>query len=169
MQVWHDQGYFTPDLLMKRNTLDVEWVSMAELQLRATGPKIFLCPIIPPQISGPPGLSRRQDDNFSQQPFGTHQPAPGRPFRTNSYINGASVHSESPSSSFGAGRFGNNSPDPSGFGGRAGGAVFGDSSLASSRRSTFGDTSIDLAGPRSPYTNGPARSTSYDNFGFNGT
>jgi PERQ amino acid-rich with GYF domain-containing protein len=108
MQSWHDQGYFTPDLLMKRTQTDGDWVSVGELSQRASGPKIFLSPIIPP---GPPGLARRLDNlsgpSLHQRdpgPFGPpHQPVPIRSLRTStldSYINGNS-QSASPSSSAG--------------------------------------------------------------------
>lgn len=177
MQTWHDQGYFTPDLLMRRTNLDSDWVSVAELQLRTSGPKIFLSPWIPPQLTGPPGLTRRQDSSndvlSQQQPFGApYQPVPARSLRTStldSYINGASNQSESPSSSFGAGRFGNGSPDPAGFGGRAGNGAFGEPAvnLIGARRSNYADSSIDPTGGRSPFNNAPARSTSYDNYALN--
>ncbi|EEB88143.1 hypothetical protein MPER_14184, partial [Moniliophthora perniciosa FA553] len=48
MQKWNDDGYFTPDLLMKRTTIDTEWISVAELARRTGGGKIFLSPIAPP-------------------------------------------------------------------------------------------------------------------------
>lgn len=111
MQSWHDQGYFTPDLLMKRSNIDTEWTSVGELVQRVTGPKIFLSPIKPSLPFGPPGLTRRLDnlnDPLSHQrdtsPFGApHQPMPIRSLRTStldSYINGNS-QSASPSSSAG--------------------------------------------------------------------
>jgi hypothetical protein len=62
MQSWHDQGYFTLDLLMKRTQIDPEWISVGELVHRAAGPKIFLSPIIVSVPPGPPGLTRRLDN-----------------------------------------------------------------------------------------------------------
>ena len=111
MQSWHDQGYFTPDLLMKRTQIDADWISVRDLSQRAVGPKIFLSPVVAPVPPGPPGLTRRPD-NLSDQllnqrepsPFSApHQPVPIRSLRTSaldSYINGNS-QSASPSSSAG--------------------------------------------------------------------
>lgn len=122
MQNWHDQGYFTPDLLMKRTQFDTEWISVGELARRAAGSKMFLSPIMTPVPPAPPGLTRRLDnisDPLSYQhdpsPFGVpHQPVPIRSLRTatlESYINGNS-QSASPSSSAGPAShiFGNSEP-----------------------------------------------------------
>lgn len=155
MQSWHDQGYFTPDLLMKRTQIDTDWVSVGELTRRASGPKIFLSPVVPP---GPPGLTRRLD-NLSNPPlhqrdptpFSTpHQPVPIRSLRTStldSYINGNS-QSASPSSSAGPNShiFGN--PEPS------------INAIGANRRSYI-DGSIDGLG-RSPF------SSAVTSHGFNG-
>jgi len=158
MQTWHDQGYFTPDLLMKRTQLDTEWISVGELVRRASGPKIFLSPIMVPAPPGPPGLIRRLenlDDPLLHQrdsgPFGVpHQPVPIRSLRTptlDSYINGKS-QSASPSSSAGPAShvFGN--PEPS------------INTIGMNRR-PYIDTSIDGLG-RSPYPN------TTTNYGFSG-
>ncbi|KAJ7022069.1 hypothetical protein C8F04DRAFT_1139338 [Mycena alexandri] len=161
MQKWFDDGYFTADLLMKRTHVDVDWVAvgdLAEIARRSGSDKLFLSPPVPP---GPPGLPRPTDSpgqgfiapvdqNAYNAPL---QPAPVRSLRSStldSYAGGSS-HSDSPSSSFGAGRFGNGSPDSHGFGGRANnqystdpavGGRFGASESSSSlRRNTFGDTS----------------------------
>ena len=158
MQTWHDQGYFTPDLLMKRTQLDTEWISVGDLVRRASGPKIFLSPIMVPAPPGPPGLIRRLENlndpllhQRDSSPFGTpHQPVPIRSLRTptlDSYINGKS-QSGSPSSSAGPAShiFGN--PDAS------------INTIGANRR-PFIDTSIDGLG-RSPYPNPTT------NYGFSG-
>ncbi|KAJ7139677.1 hypothetical protein C8R44DRAFT_309565 [Mycena epipterygia] len=163
MQKWYDDGYFTADLLMKRTHLDIDWVAvgeLAELARLSGSEKLFLSPPLP---SGPPGLSRPTDP--PGQPLmapgeqnvynGPLQPAPVRQLRSSTldaYVGGSS-HSDSPSSSFGAGRFGSGSPDPNGFGGRATqystdpavGGRFGVTSESSSalRRNTFGDPSLE--------------------------
>ncbi|KAK7041951.1 kinesin-like protein [Paramarasmius palmivorus] len=186
MQKWSDDGYFTPDLLMKRTTIDTEWISVAELARRTGGGKMFLSPIASPI---PPGLARRTDSPFGMagdpsvfnNPF---QPSPIRSMRSStldSYIGTGSNPSDSPASSFGGGRFGNGSPDPSAFGGRVGqfaagdiGAsrvtgfgMGGDASPALARRNTYGE-SMDL---RSPGFNNilPSRGAALDNgFPING-
>ena len=158
MQTWHDQGYFTPDLLMKRTQLDTEWISVGELVRRASGPKIFLSPIMVPAPPGPPGLIRRLENlddprlhQHDSSPFGVpHQPVPIRSLRTptlDSYINGKS-QSASPSSSAGPAShvFGN--PEPS------------IDTISTSRR-PYIDTSIDGLG-RPPYP------TTTTNYGFSG-
>ncbi|KAK0208899.1 hypothetical protein DFS33DRAFT_1459466 [Desarmillaria ectypa] len=147
MQKWHDEGYFTADLLMRRTHLDSDWTSVGELIRRVGGPQIFLTPIIP---ALPPGLSRHVDspqhiyaipqDQFNV-PF---QPAPIRSLRSStldSYLGSSNV-SESPASSLGAGRYSNGSPDPSAFGGHAGNFISSDAGV-SGRRNNFGDGGID--------------------------
>lgn len=157
MQAWHDQGYFTPDLLMKRTQIDAEWISIRDLTLRAAGPKIFLSPITVPLPPGPPGLTRRPENlndpllHRDPSPFGApHQPVPIRSLRTptlDSYINGNS-QSASPSSSAGPAThiFGNLEPPINGIG---------------ANRRPYIDASIDGLG-RSPYSNPIA------SYGFNG-
>ncbi|KAJ7151497.1 hypothetical protein C8R46DRAFT_485816 [Mycena filopes] len=161
MQKWFDDGYFTADLLMKRTHVDVNWAAvgeLAELARRSGSDKLFLSPPAPP---APPGLPRPNDSpgqgfitpvdqNAYNAPL---QPAPVRSLRSSTLdaYAGSSSHSNSPSSSFGAGRFGNGSPDSHGFGGRANnqystdpsiGGRFGPSESSSSlRRNTFGDPS----------------------------
>lgn len=158
MQSWHDQGYFTPDLLMKRTQVDTEWISVGELTRRAAGPKIFLSPVIGPVPPGPPGLTRRlespSDPLLHQRdvnPFpAPHQPVPIRSLRTStldSYINGNS-QSASPSSS----------ADPASH-------VFGNSeppinAIGTNRRPCI-NPSVDGLG-RSPYSNTAVT------YGFNG-
>ncbi|KAF9015443.1 hypothetical protein BDQ17DRAFT_44017 [Cyathus striatus] len=126
MQKWYDEGYFTLDLPMKRTHLDTQWMTVEELVHRAGGDRIFLSPIVPVV---PPGLGRQNGSpmqtfvSSDQNVFGDpYQPAPVRNLRSStldSYLSNGSNHSESPSSSLGTGRFGE-SPEPSGFGGRAG-------------------------------------------------
>ncbi|KAF7367313.1 GYF domain-containing protein [Mycena sanguinolenta] len=158
MQKWFDDGYFTADLLMKRTHIDVDWVAVGELveiARRSGSDKLFLAPPVPP---GPPGLSRSADQSFptpvEQNAFNSPlQPAPVRTLRSSTLDYAGSSHSDSPSSSFGAGRFGNGSPDSHGFGGRANnqystdpavGGRFGVASDSSSalRRNTFGDEPV---------------------------
>ena len=155
MQTWHDQGYFTPDLLMKRSQIDTEWISVGELIHRAAGPKIFLSPITVPV---PPGLARRPENlndpllhPRDSSPLGVpHQPVPIRSLRTStldSYINGNS-QSASPSSSAGPAShiFGNPEPPINAIG---------------ATRRPYIDPSVDGLG-RSPYSSTTAT------YGFNG-
>ena len=158
MQSWHDQGYFTSDLRMKRTQIDADWISVGELTKRATGPKIFLSPIMAPVPLGPPGLTRRLDnlgDPLLRQrdpsPFSApHQPVPIRSLRTStldSYINGNS-QSASPSSSAGPANhmFGNPEPPIATIG---------------TNKRPYVDASIEGLG-RPPYSNNTAA------YGFNG-
>ncbi|KAI9572769.1 hypothetical protein HD554DRAFT_2285310 [Boletus coccyginus] len=139
MQKWFDEGYFTPDLLMKRTHIDTDWIAVGILESRATGGKIFLSQL----SNGPPGLAIHTESPKSYSPireqnmFNGYQPAPTRSLRTtlDSYRNGSSP-TESPSSSIGAGRFGNGSPDPSTFGGGAGSNVYSSDPTLGGR--TFG-------------------------------
>ena len=128
MQKWFDEGYFTPDLLMKRTHIDADWIAVGILERRAVGGKIFLSQI----SNGPPGLAIHTESPKSYSPvheqnmFNGYQPVPTRTLRTtlDSYLSGSSPTVESPSSPLGAGRFGNGSPDPSTFGGRVGSNVY---------------------------------------------
>jgi PERQ amino acid-rich with GYF domain-containing protein len=128
MQKWFDEGYFTPDLPMKRTHLDTQWILVEELILRSGGGKMFLTL---PNPALPPGLSNRTESpmpNFppDQHMFnGPYQPAPLRNLRSSTLDSFGSNPSDSPSSSFGGGRFGDASPDPNAFGGRG---YFGDTS-----------------------------------------
>lgn len=128
MQKWYDEGYFSIDLLMKRTHSDIEWTPVGELARRTEGEKIFLSPLT--SSLPPPGLARRNETplqiaspSTDQSGFNSaYQPAPARPLRAStldSFVSNASNPSDSPSSSFGVGRYG--SPDPSAFGGRAAG------------------------------------------------
>ncbi|KIY45231.1 hypothetical protein FISHEDRAFT_8818, partial [Fistulina hepatica ATCC 64428] len=42
MQKWHEVGYFSEELLMKRTHLDTDWVSVGELKARCPDNQIFL-------------------------------------------------------------------------------------------------------------------------------
>jgi PERQ amino acid-rich with GYF domain-containing protein len=127
MQKWFDEGYFTPDLLMKRTHIDADWIAVGILERRAVGGTIFLSQI----SNSPPGLVIHTESPKSYSPvheqnmFSGYQPVPTRTLRTtlDSYLNGSSP-TESPSSPLGAGRFGNGSPDPCTFSGRAGSNVY---------------------------------------------
>lgn len=126
MQKWFDEGYFTPDLLMKRTHMDADWIAVGILERRAAGGKIFLSQI----PHGPPGLAIHAESPKSYSPvheqnmFNGYQPIPTRTLRTtlDSYL--SSSPTESPSSSLGGGRFGDGSPDPSTYGGRAGSNIY---------------------------------------------
>lgn len=117
MQRWHDGGYFSVDLLMKRTHLDLEWTTIGELISRAGNNPVFLTPLF--ASSTPPGLSRRPDqildppvERVQHSPY---QPVPTRSMRSStfdSFMQNESGMPESPTSSFGAGRFANGSPDP---------------------------------------------------------
>ncbi|KAJ8090529.1 kinesin-like protein [Marasmius tenuissimus] len=188
MQKWNDDGYFTPDLLMKRTQLDMEWISVAELARRTGGGKMFLSPISPPM---PPGLARRTDSPFGlaneQNMFNNspYQPSPIRSIRSStldSYIGTGSNPSDSPASSFGGGRFSNGSPDPAAFGGRVG--QYGAGDIGAGRVAGFGmtgDASPALSGRRNTFAESaeyrspslshavPQRGSTVDNgFGING-
>ncbi|KAG5646055.1 hypothetical protein DXG03_004478 [Asterophora parasitica] len=187
MQKWFDDGYFTGDLPMKRTHLDTQWATVDELVKRHGGStKIFVTP--PPRPVAPPGLAHRDSQNHPQDPLlynGPYQPAPLRNLRSSTLDSFGSNASDSPSSSFGAGRFGNGSPDPNAFGGR--GAYFGDSSIggraqafgtipdpaaAFNRRNAFNDPSIDPSlSMRSPAFGNiiPGRGPTVDGFPYNRT
>ncbi|KAF5375267.1 hypothetical protein D9758_000086 [Tetrapyrgos nigripes] len=155
MQKWHDDGYFTPDLYMKRTSLDSDWTSVGDLVRRAGGGKVFLTP---PAPSLPPGLLRRTDSPLNQYGLSNDQagfnapfqPAPIRSLRSatlDTYFGSGSNPSDSPASSFGA-RFSNGSPDPAAFGGRADQYASGDIggfpvNDSPARRSTFADAFVD--------------------------
>ncbi|KAF8559289.1 hypothetical protein OG21DRAFT_1480668 [Imleria badia] len=163
MQKWFDEGYFTPDLLMKRTHIDADWIAVGILERRAAGGKIFLSQI----SNGPPGLTIHTESPKSYSPvheqnmFNGYQPVPTRTLRTtlDSYLNGSSPI-ESPSSSLGGGRFGNGSPDPSTFGGRAGSNVYSsDPTLGG--RATFQDSVSDA---RTLNNNPSGRAPTIDTF-----
>jgi PERQ amino acid-rich with GYF domain-containing protein len=126
MQKWYEEGYFVIDLLMRRVNLDEVWTPVGELAQRAGGERVFFFNFDAPAV--PPGLSRHRES--SRDPVqrqretngynAPYQPVPTRsvhPSTLDSYFASSSPASNSPSSSFGAGQFGNNSPDPASFGG----------------------------------------------------
>ncbi|CAA7259986.1 unnamed protein product [Cyclocybe aegerita] len=123
MQKWFNDGYFSPDLPMKRTRYDTQWTTVEELINRVPNENIFLSPlnVLAPAQALESNHSLQNygaPDNVFHEPF---QPAPIRTLRSSaleSYLASGSMHSDSPSSSFGASQFGNPSPDPSTFGGR---------------------------------------------------
>ncbi|KAJ7071433.1 hypothetical protein C8F01DRAFT_1014546 [Mycena amicta] len=161
MQNWYNDGYFTPELLMKRTLVDVDWISVKDLAqiARASGvEKLFYTPSVP---AAPPGIPRPNDppsQTFAEQNtfVAPLQPAPVRTLRS-STLDAFSTNSDSPSSSFGTGRFGNVSPDSSAFGGRPSSQYSGESTLggrfgvvpsessSALRRTGFGDPMFDPA------------------------
>ncbi|KAF9458750.1 hypothetical protein BDZ94DRAFT_1269950 [Collybia nuda] len=182
MQKWFDEGYFTPDLPMKRTHLDTQWTSVEELILRSGRGKMFMtlpAPVLPPGLS-----NRTESPNFvpDQHLFnGPYQPAPLRNLRSSTLDSFGSNPSDSPSSSLGAGRFGDTSPDPNAFGGRGyygdpsgGGRVASftalpDPASAFAGRRVFNEAPMDTAGGmRGPagYGNTGNRGP-IDNYSFN--
>jgi PERQ amino acid-rich with GYF domain-containing protein len=176
MQTWHEAGYFTPDLRMKRIKHDAGWTTVGDMLASAPpDTPVFLLPPPPPQPVIPPGLqnlggglghaggagaytggvgvpqeaSRFRQTTLEPQPSAPASALPYQPIARGGRnvaletfsgmggpgvnigsgmgmgIAGAGMHtpSESPASSFTGGRFGNGSPDPMAFGGRA--RVFG--------------------------------------------
>ncbi|KAH9177044.1 hypothetical protein EDB89DRAFT_2240277 [Lactarius sanguifluus] len=192
MQKWYEEGYFALDLLMRRANLDEDWTPVVELAQRAGSERIFFFNFDAP--AAPPGLSRRREpsrDHFQQQRESNgynapYQPVPTRTVHPNldSYFASSSPASNSPSSSFGAGRFGNNSPDPTAFGGLIGVPIPSNDSPINSRPGTFTDTTF-IGTRRIGYTEapfeqgftmrasignaGPTRTSSVDSYGLNPT
>jgi PERQ amino acid-rich with GYF domain-containing protein len=160
MQKWCDDGYFTPDLPMKRTHLDTVWSTLEQLRRRCGSDRVFLTPLQP----APPGLVLRNHSptQYEQTMNGPYQPAPIRSLRTStleSYISTGSNHSGSPSSSFGAGRFGDSSPEPNAFGGRViGGQFYGGDHISNTRGSGFQTTPeipSAFSGRRGPHPESP--------------
>lgn len=169
MQRWHNEGYFTPDLLMKRTHLDTEWTSVGEMTRRAGGSPIFLTPGV--TSSAPPGLTRRPEvltEGPGFEKSAPLQPVPSvsrRSSTLDTYLHNGSSASASPSSSFGGSRYLNGSPDPSSLDGRTGTSLYNEPtvgprlatlasmpSLPNQRRSTFNDTFDSSAGLRSSFS-----------------
>lgn len=174
MQKWFDEGYFAPELPMRRTHLDNDWVPVGILERRANGGKIFL--VQPPAVNGPPGLSLRTESlqsyppTHDHSPFNGYQPVPQRAIRSAtldaSYL-GTTSPSESPSSSLGGGRFGSGSPDASAFNGRSGNGIYsGDPNFggrALSARASFQDPTVD---PRLSFNNSaPGMTSLFDTYG----
>lgn len=124
MQRWHDEGYFSPDLLIKRTHLDTDWTPVGEMARRAGSNPVFLTPF--PASPTPPGLPRRPDPllegpTVERVQHAPYQPVPTRSLRSStfdSFLQNGSSTPESPTSSFGAGRFPTASPDPNILDGR---------------------------------------------------
>ena len=189
MQKWYEEGYFAIDLLMRRASLDEVWTPVGELAQRAGGEKIFFFDFDAP--AAPPGLSRRETsrDPVQQRELNgynaPYQPVPTRsvhPPTLDSYFASSSPASNSPSSSFGAGQFGNNSPDPVAFGGlvgsplsstdpsigpRSGNVV--DPAFVGVRRTSYADNHLEQGfNVRAGLPNtGSVRTSSMDSYGFN--
>lgn len=114
MQRWYNEGYFQHSLLMKRTHLDTEFTAVGELVRRAGDQPVFLSPLV--HNVPPPGLPRLDTvvdraipERNQHSPY---QPVPMRSLRSStldSYLQNGSNVSDSPSSSFGGGRFA--SPD----------------------------------------------------------
>jgi PERQ amino acid-rich with GYF domain-containing protein len=187
MQKWYEGGYFTPDLLMKRTHTDNEWIPVGELAHRVGGGKIFLT--LPTASTVPPGLSRHpeqppqvfsssHDHNAYNTPY---QPVPTRSLRTSAldpYLSSTFNSADSPSSSFGARRFSNGSPDPAVFGSRMVGNMYAADAI-SARMSGFAAPGPSFAAFNEPPLDqslraggfgnvATGRASSVDNFGFNG-
>jgi PERQ amino acid-rich with GYF domain-containing protein len=191
MQKWYEEGYFAIDLLMRRVNLDEAWTPVGDLAQRAGSERVFFFNFDAPAV--PPGLSRRRESSQDpvQQQRETngynvpYQPVPTRsvhPSTLDSYFASSSPASNSPSSSFGAGRFGDNSPDPASFGGlvvspmsssdppigpRSGNVV--DPAFVGVRRTGYADTHFEQgynvrAGLSST---GAVRTSSMDSYSFN--
>ncbi|KAI6158741.1 hypothetical protein EDD17DRAFT_1619517 [Pisolithus thermaeus] len=178
MQKWFDEGYFTPELLMKRTHLDVEWIPVATLERRCNGGKVFLSQ--PTSNSVPPGLTLHSESPHSYSPahehstFNGYQPVPQRAVRSTtldpSYLSSVSP-SESPSSSSGAAGFGDGSPDATMFVNRIGGSAYsGDTNYGGRGLAARVQLQDPVADPRVPFNNRvPVRATSIDAFGsYNG-
>ena len=171
MQKWFDEGYFTPDLLTKRTHIDRDWIAVGILDRQATCGRLFLSQF--PISTAPPGLSIRTDSSSQNSPahdqstFSGYQPVPTRTLRTvtlDTYLNSASP-SDSPSSSFGGGRFGNGSPESSALGGRVGGLYTGDSGLGTRAFTGNPGPFADPVGDPRPFSGVvPGRSSSLDTF-----
>lgn len=116
MQKWYDDGYFTPDLLMKRTHLDSEWTPVRDLRRFASGPQLFLVPLNPQSDAFSP---QPPDQDVTKNQFSSpYEPVP-RALHGSSpldYLHNGSSRTDSPSSSFSTGRFGTNSPDTPGLG-----------------------------------------------------
>lgn len=184
MQKWYDDGYFTPNLLMKRTHTDADWISVAELVARAGNPRIFLTPL----TNIPPGLPRRDPLLDGPAPDGTFgspfQPVPARALRTSamdSYLHNGNLVPDSPSSTFSGGRFSNGSPDPAAFGNRLVGHHFNDSPaghrltslvgppVEQQRRSTFDEPPDPTLVSRPSFASyASGRTGSIDGLGFHG-
>jgi len=177
---------------MRRVNLDETWTPVGELAERAGAERIFFFNFDAPAV--PPGLSRHREP--SQEPVqpqretngynAPYQPVPTRsihPSTLDSYFVSSSPASNSPSSSFGAGRFGNNSPDPAAFGGLIGASISSgptigprpgtvvDPAFVGARRVGYPDSHFDQGfnarASLASSSSGPARASSIDSYGLN--
>ncbi|KZV76924.1 hypothetical protein PENSPDRAFT_621850 [Peniophora sp. CONT] len=188
MSQWHIQGYFAMDLLMKRANIDADWTQFGVLIQRLGTQNVFLTPFDPIQPT-PPGLPQQPDpsqqaanNNLGNAPF---QPVPQRQSQVaalEAYYS-QSPASHSPASSFGGGRLGNNSPDPSVFarGGvtdspRGPRAVFTQDGGLGRRQPNFGpaepgyEQSLDpVYASANASRFGPVRTASTDGYGIGST
>ena len=127
MQQWHERGYFDDNLMMKRTTIDSNFMRLSEIKRRALGERIFLSPlsnIAPPPVLGhlAPGLNPLLQRTGIVDSI--RQPSPQQYVRSNisdslMNVGSTATGSASPSSSFGGnvGR-GPISPDPLAVGSR---------------------------------------------------
>ncbi|KAI0638961.1 hypothetical protein C8Q77DRAFT_1078578 [Trametes polyzona] len=178
MQRWHNMGYFTPDLNMKRTHLDTEWTPFGVLIRRAGDQPVFLTPLI--HAPTPPGLSRVVESGVPERnQHSPYQPVPTRTLRSStldSYLTNGGAAPESPASSFG-GRFTNGSPVPTAFdnriGGQAGFNQGGESRMPfasgpGQRRATLNE-SVDPFGANRGFGGlGVGRTPGVDGLGFGG-
>ena len=191
MQKWYEEGYFTIDLLMRRVHLDETWTTVGELAQRAGSERVFFFNFHAPAV--PPGLSRHREPSRDpvQQQLETngynapYQPVPTRtvyPTALESYFASSSPASNSPSSSFGAGRFGDNSPDPTAFGGLVGAPMsstdppinshsgnVAEPAFVGARRTGYADTHFEQGfNARAGLSNnGSGRTSSVDSYSLN--
>ncbi|KAH8120423.1 hypothetical protein DFH11DRAFT_1757206 [Phellopilus nigrolimitatus] len=180
MQTWHEQHYFTDNLMMKRVTIDTEFMPLADIKRRAQGERVFLSPIndvLPPPglvripAAGPTLLHRLGVVDSSRQPSPQTY---GRNNNVDAYINANSTASASPSSSFG-GNFTRPpiSPDPIAVGSRLPNQRFANEMPLNGRTSANGYSSN--SSPAMPqavrhvYNDGiqSSRSSSFDAQGTN--
>ncbi|KIL70552.1 hypothetical protein M378DRAFT_155483 [Amanita muscaria Koide BX008] len=179
MQKWYDEGYFSPDLPMKRTYLDSQWMTVEELSRRASSDKIFFSPPLPVV---PPGLVRRGD--FTSQPYSLstehnihpsiNQPSPIRTLRSSTLDNYIASGSNS---SDGGARYSNGSPDSSAPGGMFNNSAYFANIINTpdvatpfpARRATYGDA-FDRTLVQSPGSSSVAasRTTSVGEYTFNG-
>ncbi|TCD66778.1 hypothetical protein EIP91_000969 [Steccherinum ochraceum] len=125
MQKWFDEGYFTPDLLMKRTHLENDWTAVRVLQQLAVSTPIFLTPLAPRQPEPQPPVDYATLNGNSVS-YEQELPRNLATSALNARLHDGSNPSDSPMSSYSNPHFSNHSPDPSVFGGRAVNSAFGD-------------------------------------------
>lgn len=119
MQKWYDDGYFNPDLLMKRTHADSDWTPVRDLLRLAGSPQLFLVPLRPhpPAPQPDPFTTHPPEQDPTKNQLGTSfEPVP-RPLHGSplGYLHHAS-NPDSPASQFSNGRFGNHSPETAALG-----------------------------------------------------